>query len=185
MCVSLSLSATWPTVCQSSWLDSWSHMRAERESRGQRIRGIIDRLGGVKSACSTTAMRSRGCRQMHTNHPKAQTWVKNNKKQKKQKWREVQRDKKRQSSYNAVQWILRTCWQLQLLSACVRVREWNEDLQIDSKNCIFMQFFSNYYVGYYEVAVYFQSTWVRTQPLTSVLLSFLKQREYILQKVTE
>ena len=40
----------------------------ERESKG--IRGIIGMMGGVKSACSTTAMRSRGCRQMNTSPPK-------------------------------------------------------------------------------------------------------------------
>lgn len=32
---------------------------------GGGIRGIIGIVGGVRSACSTTAMRSRGCRQMN------------------------------------------------------------------------------------------------------------------------
>ena len=70
--MSLSLYTTCQTVCQSSWQDAWSHKGTEREGGDQRDYTVC-MVGGVKSARSTTAVRSRGCRQMHTSLPKPHT----------------------------------------------------------------------------------------------------------------
>lgn len=62
-----------------------------QEEEGGGIRGIIGIVGGVRSACSTTAMRSRGCRQMTSPPPlQLQTWrEKNYNNWWEQKWREI------------------------------------------------------------------------------------------------
>lgn len=105
----LSLSLCHMSNCLSVKLTGFliPHESTNREGEGQRIRGIIDMLGGVKSACSTTAIRSRGCRQMHRNLQKAQTRVqktttKISGRKENRKWREIQREKQRQTSYNTV-----------------------------------------------------------------------------------
>lgn len=118
---SLSLSTTTcPTVCHSSWENARSHMGKGSKRGWQGIRGIIGMVGGVKSACSTTTVRGRGCRQMETCTQKLQM---------RRKWmvgREMKEDCESRGTVwgcgGILQWGLgimmrqqASCWHLRLL----------------------------------------------------------------------